>query len=95
MFRTAFGVLLLCSLPLLSTAADELSVSERMFGTTVSGEVVKEYLLRNEAGIEARLISYGATLTSLLLPDRDGVLVDVVLGYDDLAAVENDGIYSG
>ncbi len=95
MFRTAFGVLLLWSLPLLSTVAAELSVSERMYGTTASGEEVKEYLLQNEAGIEARLISYGATLTSLRVPDRDGVRADVVLGYDDLAAVENDGIYSG
>ena len=95
MFRTAFGVVLLWSLPLLSTVAAELSVSERMYGTTASGEEVKEYLLQNEAGIEARLISYGATLTSLRVPDRDGVRADVVLGYDDLAAVENDGIYSG
>ena len=95
MFRTAFGVLLLWSLPLLTTVAAELSVSERMYGTTASGEEVKEYLLQNEAGIEARLISYGATLTSLRVPDRDGVRADVVLGYDDLAGYENDGIYSG
>ena len=54
------------------------------FGTTADGTVVEAVTLRS-GGISARIISYGATLQSLLLPDRMGQSRDVVLGYDELA----------
>jgi len=45
---------------------------------------VKLYVLKNAKGMEARITSYGAILTSLRVPDRNGVLADVVLGFDRL-----------
>ena len=40
------------------------------------------YTLTNQHGLVAKIISYGATLTELRVPDRSGRLADVVLGFD-------------
>ncbi|MFV9505697.1 MAG: aldose epimerase family protein [Oscillochloridaceae bacterium umkhey_bin13] len=45
----------------------------------------EHFTLRCDAGIEAELLSYGATLMALRVPDRHGRLTDVVLGFDTLA----------
>ena len=54
------------------------------FGKTADGTKVARYTLTNQNGSFARLISYGATLTELWVPDRNGQLEDVVLGFDNL-----------
>lgn len=54
------------------------------FGTLADGTEVESITLVSERGISARIITYGATLQSLLLPDRSGRIDDVVLGYPDL-----------
>ena len=43
------------------------------------------YVLRNSAGMQARITNYGGTVMSLLVPDKNGTLADVVLGYDKVA----------
>jgi aldose 1-epimerase len=45
---------------------------------------VELFTLSNANGIEVRLIDYGGIILSLMAPDRDGNLGDIVLGYDDL-----------
>lgn len=45
---------------------------------------VEQYTLSNDAGLRARLITYGATLTELHVPDRNGQCADVVLGFNNL-----------
>jgi aldose 1-epimerase len=57
-----------------------------MFGRLSDGTIVESYLLRNGRGSAARLITYGASLTELWVPDRAGKLADVVLGLDNLEA---------
>ena len=59
------------------------------FGTTADGQPVKIFTLTNRDGVVARLMSRGATLVSLEVPDRDGKKADVVLGFDDLAGYES------
>ncbi|MBR1576582.1 MAG: galactose mutarotase [Bacteroidales bacterium] len=44
------------------------------------------YVLRNAAGMEACITNFGARLVSLMVPDRGGVLRDVVLGFDNVAS---------
>jgi len=61
------------------------------FGQTSKGEAVDRYTLRNKGGVVARLITRGATLTELHVPDKSGQLVDVVLGFDDVSGYEGDG----
>lgn len=63
----------------------ELTMIETQnFGTTRSGEPVQRITLKNKHGLVARFTTYGAMLTELHVPDRDGKLADVVLGFDDL-----------
>ena len=52
------------------------------FGILPSGQAASAYTI-SCAGITATVTDYGATLVSLLVPDSQGVLADVVLGYDD------------
>lgn len=54
------------------------------FGTTPDGQTVDRYTLRNATGMKVRLITFGAAVTELWTPDRNGRLDDVVLGFDDL-----------
>ena len=78
-----------------SLHAAGVKVSKRMYGKTKTGEKVHEYTLKNKNDITVRLITYGATMTSLVTPDRDGNLADIVLGYDDISGYESDPIFSG
>ncbi|MGD9904181.1 MAG: aldose epimerase family protein [Vicinamibacterales bacterium] len=55
-------------------------------GTIADGTAVEVITLANDRGITARILTYGATLQSLLAPDCSGRVADVVLGSDDLAA---------
>mgnify|MGYP000872485238 CR=1 FL=1 len=58
-------------------------IDQDSFGVTRGGEHVLRYTLRNARGMTARLITYGATVTELLVPDRHGQLADVVLAWSD------------
>ena len=61
-----------------------MSANEEPFGQTPDGRQVALYTLANPNGIKARITSFGAILVSLEVPDRDGVLADVTLGFDAL-----------
>lgn len=60
------------------------SITEASFGTTGAGESVHLYTLTNAHGLEMRVTDYGGIITSLRVPDREGELADVVLGFDSL-----------
>jgi len=59
-------------------------VKKEAFGQTEDGQKVHAYTLVNSNGVKAKIITYGAILTELHVPDRDGKLGDVVLGHDKL-----------
>jgi aldose 1-epimerase len=69
-------------------------VRSEPFGVTESGESVERYILVN-GRIELSLLTWGATVQSLLVPDQDGDRVDVVLGFDDLTGYLGDHPYLG
>jgi aldose 1-epimerase len=73
----------------------ERKIEVSSFGKTKEGEAVSRYLLSNEKGVEAVVISYGATLVSLKVPDRNDKAGDIVLGYDSLDGYEQDKSYFG
>jgi len=60
------------------------TVKKTPFGTTLDGQAVDLYTLTNAARMEASITNYGAILVSLKVPDRDGRIADVVLGFDTL-----------
>jgi aldose 1-epimerase len=65
------------------------------FGTTTDGTPVEVYTLRNSKGMEARVTNYGGIILSLMVPDRDGKLADVVLGYDSISGYLKESPYFG
>lgn len=67
----------------------------RPFGSLQDGEPVKLIALRNVDGIEVDVTTFGAAVTRLLAPDRNGGLSDVVLGYDSLEGYVSGGSYFG
>lgn len=60
------------------------SITKADFGKTPEGQAVEIYTLRNTKGTEARILTYGGIVQSLCVPDKNGKLADVVLGYDNL-----------
>ncbi len=60
------------------------SVTKAAFGRTPDGTAVEIYTLTAK-GLRARIMTYGATLVSLEVPDKAGKLGDITLGCDDLA----------
>ena len=79
----------------LALPARAASVARAPFGTLKSGERIEALTLSNARGIRARVITYGATLQSLEIPDRHGHSADVALGYDDLASYVRQPNYWG
>ena len=65
-------------------------IKKNFFGTTADGRNVDCYELKNSSGTTAKIITYGARLTSWIFGG-----VDVVLGYDNIAAYEKDSAYKG
>ena len=55
------------------------------WGTLSDGRQVHAYELANQHGMSVRVIDFGATIISIRVPDRDGTIDDVVLGFDSLA----------
>jgi len=89
-----FLVLLIFTTSLIAKGGErKVQVSE--FGKTKDGETIYRFLLTNKKSVEASVISYGATLISLRVPDRNGKIGDVVLGYDGLDGYEQGKSYFG
>jgi aldose 1-epimerase len=62
----------------------EATISRAPFGNMPDGSAVEVFTLTNAHGVEVRAINYGGIIVSLRVPDRNGRLDDVVLGYDSL-----------
>src|SRR5580704_595384 len=73
-----------------SAAHLEKKNMKESFGMTADGDEVDLYTLRNVHGLEAGITNYGATLVSLMVPDRKGKFSEVVLGFDNLAGYLNE-----
>ena len=71
-----------------------MSVSRAPFGTTRSGQPVELLTLRCGT-MEAEILTFGATVRALRVPDKNGQPVDVVLGYNSVAAYETHDGYLG
>ncbi len=80
-------------LPLTASAA-KYSINARPFGQ-VDGKPVKLYTLSNESGAKVSITNYGGTVTSLVVPDKNGKMGDVVLGFDTVAEYVEKSPYFG
>ncbi len=61
-----------------------MSIEKVFFGKSSDGQDVFEYILTNSKGAKLQLLTYGARIHKMIMPDRDNKLADVVLGYDKL-----------
>lgn len=66
-----------------------------VFGKLPDGREVHQYTLENRSGVSVQIIDYGATVTSLKVPDRTGKIEDIVLGYDSLQGYIDGTAYFG
>ena len=73
----------------------EKSIMKGTYGTTPEGEVVEQFTLSNEAGMEVKIITYGGRITSLKVPDKNGNFENVVLGFDSLEQYLKDNPFFG
>ena len=77
------------------TGGFKKSIKKEIFGKTADAEQVDLYTLTNGNGIEVKIINYGAIVVSLSVPDKNGNMGDVVLGYKTLEGYINDKSYFG
>ena len=66
-----------------------------LFGLTQEGKKIFKFILTSSSGIQVHVLTYGATIQKLLVPHKDGSVVDVVLGFENLVDYENDHPYFG
>lgn len=91
---TTFAVIL----PMLSYASsgkDRHDVKKEKYGTTPDGQQVDLYTLTNSHGIEVQVINFGGIITSIRVPDRDGKVADIALGFDNLEGYLENKPYFG
>ena len=71
------------------------TIRRRLWGRTDDGKPIYKYTLTNASGASVALCSVGAAIVSINVPDKDGKLGDVVIGYGNPASYFADGPCSG
>lgn len=79
------GILLLCTACQQTESPVTLSgLSPKNFEAEVQGKKTGLYVLKNKNNMEVCITNYGGRIVSVMVPDRDGVMRDVVLGFDSI-----------
>ena len=89
------GALLMNTLAQTGATPQLGSTTKKSFGKTPGGQPVDLYVLTNKSGAQASITNYGGAVVSLKMPDRNGKLADVALGYDTVDGYVNDKAYFG
>lgn len=72
-----------------------MAVQVENFGKTKEGKEIELYTILNQAGVKAQVMTYGAILVRLFVPNKSGKLEDVVLGFDKLEDYFVNGSFFG
>ena len=78
-----------------SAVIKPMSVSKTKFGTMPDGTVVSKYTLSNANGMRVAILDYGGTVKEIFVPDRNGDLANVSLGFDNLDGYREKSPYFG
>jgi len=73
----------------------KLDIEKSEFGKTQDGTSVDQYVLKNANGVELKVITYGGRITSLKVPNKDGMFENVILGFDNIKDYEKDNPFFG
>ncbi len=68
-----------------------ITIEQEVWGMTPEGEGIIRYTMRNESGASAVVSNLGAAVVAVNVPDREGKMADVLLGYRDAMGYMNDG----
>ena len=68
-----------------------MKITKTSFGVTKNGEEATLYTMENSNGMKVSVTDYGATIVHIIVPDRDGKMADVSLGYDDVRGYDENG----
>lgn len=68
-----------------------MEITQEIWGMTPQGEVIILYTMTNAKGCSIRLTNYGASIVSVIVPDKNGDLADVALGYGKWQDYVSDG----
>lgn len=95
--KSAVFLLLSSALLLISCQSNKDSgmIEKKLFGTMPTGEKIYVYTLKNDSGMQVKIINFGAIVNSITAPDKNGVFADVSTGYDSLDGYINDKSYFG
>lgn len=74
---------------------EDMTISKRKFGSDAQGREVTLYTLENQKGMKAEITDLGAILVNLYVPDQNGGLEDVVLGFDSAEGYLDNGCFFG
>ncbi len=72
-----------------------MEITQFIHGYTSKGEAIISYILTNQSGAWVKLSNIGANIIGIGVPDKDGVIQDVVAGYKDINQYFNDSPYLG
>lgn len=68
-----------------------IGLDSTKYTTTIDGKAVKLFTLKNKQGASVSISNFGGRIVSLMVPDKDNKLTDVVLGYDSIGAYHKKG----
>ncbi len=72
-----------------------MSIDRKLWGKSSDGKEIFLYTMTNESGASVKLSSVGAGIVSIVVPDKNGKMDDVVIGYDDPLSYFGDGPCAG
>lgn len=87
MFRAFLAIAI--GLSLIGSAQAQVE-GPKPFGKTADGGEVETYTLKNKNGVTVKLITLGATITEINVPDKKGKFANVTFGFDDVAGYQSD-----
>jgi len=71
-------------------------INETNFKTALNGKQISLYTLKNKNGLIAQITNFGAIIVSIIVPDRNGKMADIVQGYDTIDEyINGNGPYQG
>lgn len=95
-FFIVAGVIMISGITLCQpNGKDGSMIKKELFGKLSDGRDAYLFTLKNSAGMTVKLTDYGASIVSIVVPDRDGKFADVVLGYDSVSGYVNGTVFFG
>ena len=72
-----------------------MSITSRPFGVTPQGQQTTLFTMTNKKGASVSVLDFGAIVTSIIVPDKNGKMADVTLGFDTLESYMGDHAFMG